>query len=154
MEGFLNIKWPRWKRVLVTRTIAMAPTLAIALFAQSDFDKVSSWLNVLQSILLPFAILPVILYTSRRTIMGTFVNPMWVRIIFGGVSIGLVGINFALIFQAIEDLPMYAIVLIALAGLLYLAFIFYLSAWTLVRKRMRANRESLAINRDLNNPID
>ena len=65
MEGFLNLQWPRWQRVLVTRLIAMAPTLSIAIF--SDIDHLTGMndiLNALMSIQLPFALIPTITFTS------------------------------------------------------------------------------------------
>ena len=39
MEGFLNLRWQRWQRVLLTRSIAMAPTLTLAIF--SDLDNLT-----------------------------------------------------------------------------------------------------------------
>jgi NRAMP (natural resistance-associated macrophage protein)-like metal ion transporter len=138
MEGFLHIYWPRWKRVLLTRSIAMVPTIAIALFALQKLDVVSSWLNVLQSILLPFAILPTIIFTSRRSIMGEFVNHVAIRVIFSALSVGLVFINFALIYITIADvaIPWWGIVLLAVVCVAYLAFVIYLSVLPLVRSFM------------------
>ena len=48
MEGFLDIKLPIWKRVFVTRSIAIFPALAVAVI--SDFGEVDTYLNILQSI--------------------------------------------------------------------------------------------------------
>ena len=56
MEGFFNIKLTVWKRVLVTRSIAILPALAVAFM--HDFDEVDTYLNILQSIQLPFAMVP------------------------------------------------------------------------------------------------
>jgi len=62
MEGFFDIKLVVWKRVLVTRSIAILPALAVA-FIQ-DFDNVDTYLNILQSIQLPFALIPLLKFTS------------------------------------------------------------------------------------------
>lgn len=70
MEGFFDIKLPIWKRVFVTRSIAILPALAVAFI--SDFDKVDTYLNILQSIQLPFALIPLIKFTSSPEIMGQF----------------------------------------------------------------------------------
>ena len=50
-----------WKRIVLTRGVALAPTLLVALLARSPnkLDVLNQWLNVLQSIQLPFAIVPV-----------------------------------------------------------------------------------------------
>lgn len=48
MEGFLNLKWPRWKRVLFTRTIAIAPTLAVTLTSNLEtLTGMNTYLNAL-----------------------------------------------------------------------------------------------------------
>ena len=56
-------------RVVVTRTVALAPTLLVALLANApnQLDILNQWLNILQSIQLPFAIIPV-----RRLRCATF----------------------------------------------------------------------------------
>jgi NRAMP (natural resistance-associated macrophage protein)-like metal ion transporter len=59
MEGFLDLKWSRFKRVLLTRSIAIVPTFAIAFFSDiQSLTNMNDILNVLQSILLPFALIP------------------------------------------------------------------------------------------------
>jgi natural resistance-associated macrophage protein 2 len=46
MEGFLNLKWPRWQRVLVTRLIAVVPTFSVAFFSQiNQVTKMNDYLN-------------------------------------------------------------------------------------------------------------
>lgn len=73
-QGFMNIRWSKWKRVLLTRSIAMVPTIIVALIATNDLDAMNNWLNVLQSVQLPFALLPVLHFTSSETIMREFKN--------------------------------------------------------------------------------
>ncbi|KAJ8307569.1 hypothetical protein KUTeg_015653 [Tegillarca granosa] len=72
--GFLNIKWAKWKRVLFTRSIAMVPTITVALAATNQLDTMNIWLNVLQSVQLPFALLPVLHFTNSDRIMKEFKN--------------------------------------------------------------------------------
>ncbi|CDW81910.1 nramp family mn2+ fe2+ transporters containing protein [Stylonychia lemnae] len=82
MEGFFDIKLTVWKRVLVTRSIAILPALAVA-FIQ-DFDDVDTYLNILQSIQLPFALIPLLKFTSSPKVMGKFSNgkcPMYFSVI-------------------------------------------------------------------------
>lgn len=61
MSGFLNFKMAPWKRSCVTRTVAIVPTLVIAVVFQAShkLDQLNQLLNILQSIMLPFAIIPV-----------------------------------------------------------------------------------------------
>lgn len=75
MEGFLNLQWPRWKRVLFTRTIAIVPTFCLAFFSQiEDLTGMNDILNAIMSLQLPFATIPTIAFTSNTQIMGEFVN--------------------------------------------------------------------------------
>ena len=51
MQGFLKISWSRWKRVLFTRSIAIAPTLFVAFYeGVEDLTGMNDFLNVLQSL--------------------------------------------------------------------------------------------------------
>lgn len=75
MEGFLNLRWARWKRVCFTRTIAIIPTFCTAFFSTiEDLTVLNDVLNAVMSLQLPFAILPTIAFTSNPKIMGQFVN--------------------------------------------------------------------------------
>lgn len=68
MEGFLQLKIPKWQRVLLTRVIALGPALAVTIFMGGDIratDRMSAWLNVLQSLQLPFAIIPLLTFCNR-----------------------------------------------------------------------------------------
>lgn len=75
MEGFLNLQWARWKRVLFTRTIAIVPTFLLAFFSTiGDLTSMNDILNAVMSIQLPFAAIPTIAFTSNPQIMGEFTN--------------------------------------------------------------------------------
>ncbi|CAD6991758.1 unnamed protein product [Ceratitis capitata] len=75
MEGFLNLQWPRWRRVLFTRLIAIIPTFCLAFFTRmEDLTHLNDILNAVMSLQLPFAAIPTIAFTSCVAIMGEFVN--------------------------------------------------------------------------------
>ncbi|XP_057286246.1 natural resistance-associated macrophage protein 1 [Pezoporus wallicus] len=75
MEGFLQLRWSRFTRVLFTRSFAILPTVFVAAFRDvSHLTGMNDLLNVLQSILLPFAVLPVLTFTSLRPLMQDFTN--------------------------------------------------------------------------------
>lgn len=63
MGGFLDLRIKQWQRVAVTRSVAIVPTLSVALLYRSHksnaLDVLTQWLNVLQSVQLPFALIPV-----------------------------------------------------------------------------------------------
>jgi NRAMP (natural resistance-associated macrophage protein)-like metal ion transporter len=66
-QGFLNIRWKRWQRVVVTRSIAMVPTFSVAFFSDiDDLTGMNDVLNALMSILLPFAVIPALTFSSHR----------------------------------------------------------------------------------------
>ncbi len=51
MQGFLDLKWAKWKRVLLTRSVAMVPCVIIAILAVNVLDTLSDYINVEQSLL-------------------------------------------------------------------------------------------------------
>ncbi|KAK6028937.1 metal ion transporter, metal ion transporter family [Ostertagia ostertagi] len=74
MEGFIQVSWPKWKRVLVTRAIAILPTLAVTFVANGvrSLTGMNDFLNCIQMVQLPFALIPIITFTSSRKIMHDF----------------------------------------------------------------------------------
>lgn len=75
--------WARWKRVLLTRSIAILPTLFVAAFREiNDLTGMNDMLNVLQSLQLPFALIPVLTFTSSSALMKDFQNGMYVSQLF------------------------------------------------------------------------
>ena len=77
MEGFLQLQIPAWQRLALTRSIALVPALLVALATQSHprvSDDVDQWLNILQAVQLPFALLPVLRFTSSSELMGDHKN--------------------------------------------------------------------------------
>jgi natural resistance-associated macrophage protein len=74
-QGFLDLQWERWQRVLLTRSIAILPTILLAVFEGiQDLTYMNDLLNVIMSLQLPFALLPVLTFTSARSLMGDFAN--------------------------------------------------------------------------------
>ena len=80
MEGFLNIRLPAWLRRLVTRLIAIVPAVVVAsLYGESGTAKLLVLSQVILSLQLPFAVVPLVQFTSNRKMMGAFVNPRWLQ---------------------------------------------------------------------------
>ncbi|EEB10561.1 protein Malvolio, putative [Pediculus humanus corporis] len=73
MEGFLNLQWARWKRVLFTRAIAIIPTFLVAFYSKiEDLSGMNDILNTVMSLQLPFAVLPTIAF-SMSCFLGLLV---------------------------------------------------------------------------------
>lgn len=71
MGGFLNLKITKWRRIAITRSAAIGPTLLVALaFRNQDtkLDSLNEWINVLQSVQLPFALIPVSLLCCDQSL--------------------------------------------------------------------------------------
>jgi manganese transport protein len=82
MEGFLNIRLRPWLRRLITRLIAIVPAVIVtAISGESGTAKLLVVSQVVLSLQLSFAVIPLILFTSDRRKMGEFVNPAWVKIL-------------------------------------------------------------------------
>ncbi|XP_025153071.1 protein Malvolio isoform X2 [Harpegnathos saltator] len=131
MEGFLNLQWARWKRVLFTRTIAIVPTFLVAFFANmSNLSNMNDILNAIMSLQLPFATLPTIAFTSSVQIMGEFRNGIVNKIVSTALSVLVIMINIFFVVQTVqEDLPHTWPVYLGMSiyAILYLIFCTYLA---------------------------
>src|SRR5213594_1482110 len=79
MEGFLNIRLRPWLRRLITRLIAIVPAVIVtALYGASGTGKLLVLSQVILSMQLSFAVIPLVMFTSDRKKMGEFVSPLWV----------------------------------------------------------------------------
>lgn len=133
MEGFLNLRWSRFARVLLTRSIAITPTLLVAIFQDVEhLTGMNDFLNVLQSMQLPFALIPILTFTSLTSIMNDFANGMVWKISGGIVILVVCAINmyFVVVYvTALNSVLLY--VFAALLSVAYLCFVGYL-AWHLL----------------------
>jgi manganese transport protein len=81
MEGFLNIRLAPWLRRLVTRLIAIVPAVCvIGFFGEGKTTELLIWSQVILSMQLSFAVIPLLLFTDNRAKMGTFANPLWIKV--------------------------------------------------------------------------
>ena len=80
MEGFLDIRIRPWLRRLITRAIAIVPAAFVAIFyGESGTAKLLILSQVILSLQLSFAVIPLVAFTSDRTKMGTFANAVWLK---------------------------------------------------------------------------
>ncbi|XP_054464385.1 natural resistance-associated macrophage protein 2-like [Anoplopoma fimbria] len=128
MEGFLNLRWSRFARVLLTRSIAITPTLLVAIFKDvQNLTGMNDFLNVLQSMQLPFALIPILTFTSLPSLMNEFANGLVTKIGGGLVILIVCAINMYFVVVYVTDFDsVWLYVLAAFLCMAYLAFVGYL----------------------------
>lgn len=100
MEGFLSFRLPGWMRRLLTRLIAIVPALiTILIFGEQRTGDLLILSQVILSLQLSFAVFPLVMFTSDRKLMGTFVNPTWLKFTSWGVAILIASLNGWLLWQ-------------------------------------------------------
>ncbi|WP_311082016.1 Nramp family divalent metal transporter [Paenibacillus polymyxa] len=104
MEGFLNLRLSPWLRRLVTRLIAIVPAVIVtAIAGEKGAEELLVLSQVILSIQLPFAIIPLLLFTSDKKIMGEFANKMWQKVLTWIVTAVIIILNVVLIVQTISS---------------------------------------------------
>ncbi|MGA2323929.1 MAG: Nramp family divalent metal transporter [Sedimentisphaerales bacterium] len=100
MEGFLNIKMRPWLRRMLTRGIALVPAvIVIAIAGDAGTYRLLIFSQVVLSLQLPFAIIPLIHFTSDKKKMGTFANNLFVKIAVWIVAAIIVALNLKLVYD-------------------------------------------------------
>jgi manganese transport protein len=94
MEGFIHLKLAPWLRRLITRSIAIVPTIiVVAVNGERGTEKLLLLSQVILSLQLSFAVVPLVMFTSDRKKMGEFVNAPWVRGLAWAVAVLIAGLN-------------------------------------------------------------
>ena len=100
MEGFIHLRLPMWLRRVITRGLAVIPVI-ICIYLWGDredvVEKLLIYTQVFLSIALPFSMLPLLLMTSSKKIMGVFVNSRLTIILGTVATVALVVLNLQLI---------------------------------------------------------
>jgi manganese transport protein len=100
MEGFLNLRMQPWLRRLATRSIAIIPAVVCVWLYGAQGTLILLLLSqVIISMQLPFAVIPLIRFTSDRERMGEFANRLWVKILAWGAAGVILALNFWLAAQ-------------------------------------------------------
>ncbi|EAY83666.1 hypothetical protein OsI_38891 [Oryza sativa Indica Group] len=130
MGGFLNLKLKKWIRSLITRSFAIVPTIIVALFfdKSDSLDVLNEWLNVLQSIQIPFALIPLITLVSKEKVMGVFKIGRNTQAVTWTVATLLITINGYLLldFFSSEIRGLLSGSILCVAVLAYASFVLYL----------------------------
>ncbi|TLV00843.1 Nramp family divalent metal transporter [Dyadobacter luticola] len=100
MEGFLNIRLKPWLRRLITRGIAIIPALIVSyLYGEKGTAELLVLSQVILSLQLSFAVVPLVLFTSSSKIMGRFANTRLVTALSWIISITIIGLNGYLLYN-------------------------------------------------------
>lgn len=103
MEGFLQFKMRPWLRRLITRLVAIIPAVAvIAIKGEQGTYDLLIFSQVVLSMQLPFAIIPLIKFTSDKSKMGSFANKQWVQILAWVIAVIIIALNVRLVYETIS----------------------------------------------------
>lgn len=98
MEGFLNIKLSPWKRRLITRLVAIVPALIVSLiYGEKKTGDLLVFSQVILSLQLSFAVVPLVMFTSSKAKMGEFANSTFMKITAWLVSAIIISLNIYLL---------------------------------------------------------
>jgi manganese transport protein len=98
MEGFLDIRLPSWARRLMTRAIAIVPAAIVTIwFGESGTAKLLIFSQVVLSLQLPFAIVPLVMFTADKRKMGELVAPRWVTALAALAALLVIVLNVKLL---------------------------------------------------------
>ena len=100
MEGFLQIRMAPWVRRLVTRMVALVPAAGVTLlYGEAETGKLLILSQVVLSLQLPFAIVPLVQFTASRTKMGALVSPRWLTAIAVLIAVLIIALNAKLVYD-------------------------------------------------------
>ena len=103
MEGFLDLRLKPWLRRLVTRLVAIVPAMYVTLhYGASGMAQLLVLSQVILSLQLPFAVIPLIQFTSDRAKMGELASPQWLTTLAWGMSVLIVLLNAKLVHDSIR----------------------------------------------------
>ncbi|MBZ5595509.1 MAG: Nramp family divalent metal transporter [Acidobacteriia bacterium] len=143
MEGFLNFRMRPWLRRLITRSLAIIPA-AITIYWAGERGVYHLLIlsQVILSMQLPFAIIPLVHFTSDRRRMGEFANKTWVIILSWITAVVILALNVWLMGQSIADWLAvagywrpYVIVLLAVAGIFLIALLLWVTVEPVLTRR-------------------
>lgn len=105
MEGYLNLRLQPWIRRLITRCIAIIPALlTVLILGEGSTGKLLILSQVILSLQLGFAIIPLIHFVSDKTKMGEFTIPLWQKVLSWLAALVIIGLNFKMVYRQLADM--------------------------------------------------
>lgn len=131
MGGFLNLRLKKWLRALITRSCAIVPTIIVAIIfntSEGSLDVLNEWLNVLQSIQIPFALIPLLTLVSKEQVMGVFkIGPILEKVAWTIAALVIVINGYLLMDFFVSEVTGLLFGLLVCTGTVaYIMFILYL----------------------------
>src|ERR1700704_2376602 len=97
MEGFINLRLRPWLRRLITRLLAIIPAvIVVAMYGERGTTPLIILSQVVLSLQLPFAVFPLVMFTSDPHKMGEFANALWVKLLAYTVAVIIAALNIYL----------------------------------------------------------
>ena len=104
MTGFLRFRMRPWLRRLITRLIALVPAMiVIGIMGDSGSYRLLILSQVILSLQLPFAVVPLIKFTSSKAKMGPFVSRPWVQLLAWMIAAAIIVLNVLLVIQEVQS---------------------------------------------------
>jgi manganese transport protein len=100
MEGFLQIRLPPWLRRLITRAIAIVPAAGVTLYyGSSGTGQLLILTQVVLSLQLSFAVVPLVIFTANRAKMGALAAPRWLVALAILIAVVIIALNLKLLWD-------------------------------------------------------
>ena len=104
MEGFLNIRLKPWLRRLITRLIAVIPALIVTIiYGEKGTTELLVLSQVILSMQLSFAVVPLVMFTNDKVKMGEFANKTFLKICVWIIAIIIIVLNIYLLYKTFTD---------------------------------------------------
>ena len=142
MEGFVHIRLRPYLRRLITRTIALLPAVVvISISGDQGTYKLLILSQVILSLQLPFAIVPLVHFTSDKLKMGSFASKWWVKVLAWITSVIIIALNGKLVYdQIVEWVTGGAPMIFSILALMVAAAISLFLVYLIILPLMRGER--------------
>ena len=149
MEGYLNLRLNPWIRRLLTRLVAIVPAvLVIGIMGEGRVDELLVFSQVILSLQLGFAVIPLIHFVSDKSTMGEFAIKSWVKILAWLVASILVFLNANLVFDFAKAFlfgptSLFIKLLLVLFILFFFALLLYIIIFPMIQSKKKQERTAL-----------
>jgi manganese transport protein len=149
MEGYLNLRLNPWIRRLLTRLVAIVPAvLVIGIMGEGRVDELLVFSQVILSLQLGFAVIPLVHFVSDKSTMGEFAIKSWVKILAWLVASILVYLNANLVFDFAKaflfgQTPLAIKILLVLSILFFFALLLYIIIFPMIQSKKKQERTAL-----------
>jgi manganese transport protein len=149
MEGYLNLRLNPWIRRLLTRLVAIVPAvLVIGLMGEGRVDELLVFSQVILSLQLGFAVIPLIHFVSDKKTMGEFAIKSWVKTLAWIVASILVFLNANLVFDfakafLVGPTPLFIKIMLVLSILFFFVLLLYIIMYPLIQSKKKQERTAL-----------